>query len=259
MPTFVGVEHAISCANGTVALHLALLADGVGPGDEVLVPTLTYVATANCVRYCGATPVFVDSEPEYLESRPRRASRSWSPSGRRRSSPSISTATRLTWTRSSRSPSARPRRDRGRRGGASARATGAARWARSATSAIFSFYGNKIMTTGEGGMVVTNDAERAGTDPDPQGPGQDPERRYWFPVVGYNYRLTNVAAAIGLGQMERIDWHCERRRENAAWYREELADRGVAQHLAGTAVGAERLLDDVRAPGATTRRSGATS
>src|SRR3954468_22402745 len=61
---FCAATHAISCANGTVALHLALLALGIGPGDEVIVPTLTYVASANAVAYCGATPVFVDSEPD---------------------------------------------------------------------------------------------------------------------------------------------------------------------------------------------------
>ena len=92
---------------------------------------------------------------------------------------------------------------------------------------MFSFYGNKIITTGEGGMVVTDDAELAARLRLLRGQGQDPERRYWFPVVGFNYRLTNVAAAIGVGQLERIEWHLERRREVASWYREALADVDV--------------------------------
>jgi perosamine synthetase len=90
-------------------------------------------------------------------------------------------------------------------------------------AAAFSFYGNKILTTGEGGMVVTDDADLAERVRLLCGQGQDPARRYWFPLLGYNYRLTNIAAAIGLGQLERAEWHLERRREVASWYREELA------------------------------------
>jgi perosamine synthetase len=90
--------------------------------------------------------------------------------------------------------------------------------------AVFSFYGNKIITTGEGGMVITDDTDLAARIRQLRGQGQDLNRRYWFPVVGFNYRMTNIAAAIGLAQLERIEWHLERRRENARWYREELGD-----------------------------------
>ncbi|HUW96882.1 MAG TPA: DegT/DnrJ/EryC1/StrS family aminotransferase, partial [Anaerolineae bacterium] len=85
-------------------------------------------------------------------------------------------------------------------------------------AATFSFYGNKILTTGEGGMVVTNDAALAAKVHQLKGQGVDPHRRYWFPVIGYNYRLTNIAAAIGLAQLEKADWHIGRRREIAAQY-----------------------------------------
>lgn len=88
--------------------------------------------------------------------------------------------------------------------------------------ATFSFFGNKIISTGEGGMVTTDDAELAARMRLLKSHGMDPNRRYWHPVIGYNYRMTNVAAAIGLGQLEKIDWHLERRREVAAWYREAL-------------------------------------
>jgi perosamine synthetase len=89
--------------------------------------------------------------------------------------------------------------------------------------ATFSFYGNKILTTGEGGMVVTNDGALAHRMRQLRGQGQDLDRRYWFPIVGFNYRMTNVAAAIGLAQLERVDWHVGRRRGNAGEYRKRLA------------------------------------
>ena len=220
---FCGVEHALSCANGTVALHLALLGEAIGPGDEVIVPTLTYVATANCVRYCGATPVFVDSEPDSWNLDPAQVEALVTERTKAivpvhlyghpvDMDPVLEVAERHGLVVIEDAAEAVGARYRDRIVGSIG------------TSAIFSFYGNKIVTTGEGGMVVTNDADRAARMRILKGQGQDPERRYWFPVVGYNYRLTNVAAAIGLGQMERIDWHCERRRENAAWYRDELAD-----------------------------------
>jgi perosamine synthetase len=88
----------------------------------------------------------------------------------------------------------------------------------------FSFYGNKLITTGEGGMVCTNDDGLADRVRRLKGQGQDPARRYWFTMVGYNYRMTNIQAALGLAQMEKIDWHLARRREVASWYRDQLAD-----------------------------------
>ena len=218
---FCGVEHALSCANGTVALHLALLAEGVGPGDEVIIPTLTYVATANCVRYCGATPVFIDSERESWNLDPTLFEDAITERTRgiiavhlyghpADMDPIMEVAERHGLWVIEDAAEAHGARYRGRIAGSIG------------NSAIFSFYGNKIITTGEGGMVVTNDPERAARVRLLKGQGQDPARRYWFPIVGYNYRLTNVAAAIGLAQLERIDWHLQRRRENAQWYHDEL-------------------------------------
>jgi perosamine synthetase len=90
--------------------------------------------------------------------------------------------------------------------------------------AAFSFYGNKIIATGEGGMVVTDDDRLARRAAQLRGQGQDFERRYWFPIVGYNYRMMNLQSAIGLAQLECADWHMRRRAEIAAWYLEELQD-----------------------------------
>ncbi len=93
----------------------------------------------------------------------------------------------------------------------------------------FSFYGNKIITTGEGGMVTTNDAGIAARVRQLKSQGIDADRRYWFPIIGYNYRMTNVAAAIGLAQIEKFDWHLGRRLEVGRWYREQLRSlRGLS-------------------------------
>jgi perosamine synthetase len=91
------------------------------------------------------------------------------------------------------------------------------------TCATFSFFGNKIVTTGEGGMVTTNDDELAAQLRLFRGQGMDPQRRYWFPVVGYNYRMTNIQAAIGLAQMEMIGQALSDRENLASWYNDALA------------------------------------
>jgi perosamine synthetase len=218
---FCGVRHALSCCNGTVALHLALLALGVGPGDEVIIPTLTYVASANAVAYCGARPVLVDSEPETWNINPELILKQITPRTKG------IMAVHLYGHPADMDPMLAVARERGLFVlEDAAEAHGAEYKKRRAGSigdiATFSFYGNKIITTGEGGMVVTNDDELARKVRQLKGQGQDPERRYWFPVMGYNYRMTNVEAAIGLAQMEKIDWHRARRRENAEWYRKYL-------------------------------------
>jgi perosamine synthetase len=219
--SFCGAKHAISCSNGTTALHLALMALGVGPGDEVIVPTLTFVATANAVSYCGAKPVFIDSEPDTWNLDPAQIEARITPRtkgiiavhlfGHPADMGEVSTIAR--------------------RHGLfvledAAQAHGAEHQGRRTGSigdvATFSFFGNKIVTTGEGGMVVTNDPGVAQTVRLLKSHGMDPQQRYWHPVIGYNYRMTNVAAAIGLAQLERVDWQLERRQEIASWYREHL-------------------------------------
>lgn len=217
----IGVKHAVACCNGTVALHLALLALGVGPGDEVIVPTLTYVATANAVKYAGATPVLADSDPDTWNIDPKRVG------------PLITKRTKaiIPVPLYGHPCDMDPVMDIAERHGLyviedAAEALGAKYRGRPCGSiahiSTFSFYGNKTITTGEGGMVVTNDDELAAKVRILKGQGMDPKRRYWFPVVGYNYRMTNIEAAIGLAQLENAGKFFEKRRTVARWYSENL-------------------------------------
>jgi perosamine synthetase len=215
---FCGVRHAVACCNGTVALHVALVALGVGTGDEVIVPTLTFVATANAVTHCGARPVFVDSEPETWNLDPAQVEAKITP--RTKGIIAVHLYGHPAEMDALRSIA--------RRHGLfiledAAEAHGALYKGRRAGSlgdvAAFSFYANKIIATGEGGMVVTNDDALAARVRLLRGQGMDSERRYWFPVIGYNYRMMNIPAAIGLAQVEQAEWHMGRRREVAATYK----------------------------------------
>lgn len=218
---FCGVEYGLSCCNGTTALHLALLALDVGPGDEVIVPTLTFVATANAVTYCGARPVFVDSEPETLNIDPLKIEEKITNQTKGiivvhlyghpvDMDPVLEIAKRYDLFVIEDAAEAHGAEYKGQRVGSLG------------DIGTFSFYGNKIITTGEGGMVVTNDDALANKVCQLKGQGMDRNCRYWFPVIGYNYRMTNIQAAIGLAQLEKVGWHIQRRRDVARWYYEHL-------------------------------------
>lgn len=214
---------AISCNNGTSALHLALTALGVGPGDEVIVPTLTYVATANAVLYCGARPVLVDADATTMALDPQLLEQSITP----RTKAII--VVHLYGHPADMDPIVGIARRHGIVVIEDAAEAHGAQYRNRKTGALgeigtFSFYGNKIVTTGEGGMVTTNDAELAEKIRLLRGQGMDPQRRYWFPVVGYNYRMTNIAAAIGLAQLEQINKFLQKRRQLAHAYNERLGE-----------------------------------
>ena len=221
---FVGVDHAISCVNGTCALHLALSSLGVGPGDEVILPALTYVATANAVAYVGAEPVFADCDPQTWNIDPASVTRLLT--NRTRAvipvhlfgEPADLTALR----------------DLAKRHGLAlvedaAEAHGAVHAGKRVGSrgdvGVFSFYGNKILSTGEGGMVCTNREALAVRVRKLRGQGVDPNRHYWFDEIGFNYRMTNLACAIGLGQVERFE-ELHRARETVRTWYDELLDTG---------------------------------
>ncbi len=220
---YVGVREAVSVSNGSVALHLVLHALGVKAGDEVIVPDCTFVATAHAVLMCGAVPVFVDVDPETLCMDPRAVKRAFSPRTRAiipvhlyGHPAELSELSELAQAHGvpliEDAAQAHGATYAGRRVGSLG------------IAGCFSFFGNKVMTTGEGGMVTTNDpvfAERLRYLKDH---GMRPERRYYHDELAFNYRITNLQAALGVAQLEQIEGFIARKRAIAARYRELLAD-----------------------------------
>lgn len=212
-----GTKSCISVCNGTVALHLALLGLDVRPGDEVLVPSLTYVATANAVRYVGAEPVFVDVDPktwcinpELLEACITRRTKGIIAVhlyGHPADMDAINhlAAVHGLWVVEDAAEAHLARYKGITVGGLSQVAT-------------FSFYGNKIFTSGEGGALTVNDRQLELRLRTLRGQGMDPQRRYYFPVTGYNFRLTNLACSLLCAQLERHDEIIARRRDIFANY-----------------------------------------
>jgi perosamine synthetase len=218
---YCGTSHAISCCNGTAALHLIMVGLGIGPGDEVLVPSFTYVASANAVAYTGATPVLVESTLEHWNIDINCLEEALTP--RTRGIMAVHLYGKPCDMSSLSSFAERHGlvviEDAAEAHGAR---IGDQRVGSFGIAASFSFYGNKIITTGEGGMVTTNDEELAERMRLLRGQGMDPKQRYWFPVMGFNYRMTNIVAAIGCAQLERIDHLIGRRREIAKSYSDRL-------------------------------------
>jgi len=220
---FIGAKHSIATNNGTTGLHLALVSLGLRPGDEVIIPTVTYIATANAVRYCGGIPVLVDVCAETMNINPTAIEAKITPRTRgiipvhlyghpvEMDAINRIATKHCLWVLED-----------------AAEAHGAeingSKVGMLGTCACFSFYGNKIITTGEGGMITTNNDDLADKMRLFRGQGMDPMRRYWFPVVGYNYRMTNIQAAIGLAQMEGITAALADRQRLAIWYNTALAD-----------------------------------
>ncbi len=222
---YSNARHAIATCNGTVALHLILAALGIGPGDEVIVPSLTFVATANAVTYCGASPVFADCEPDTWRLAPASVERLLT----RRTKAIVPVHLYgHPCDMDALSQIARDRKlslveDAAEALGAKYKGQPVGSFGR---AGMFSFFGNKIATTGEGGAVVTNDDELADRCRLLRGQGMDPNRRYVHTVVGFNYRMTNIAAAIGVAQMERIDSLVGNRQRLAGWYHNRLRRTG---------------------------------
>jgi len=197
-------RYALGVSNGTVALHLALLGMNIRPGDEVLVPSLTYVATANAVRYVGGEPVFVDVDPETwcidpdkLEAALSRRTRGiiavhllGHPADMDRINQFAGIHGLWVVEDAAEAPFARYK----------GKVTGSL-----SDASTFSFFGNKMITCGEGGAVVLNDEKLYARLKALRGQGMDPNRRYYFPITGYNFRLTNLAASILCAQLERSD------------------------------------------------------
>ncbi len=218
----VGAKYGVACSNGTTALHLALATLAVGPGDEVIVPTFTMIASANAVTYTGATSVLIDSEPEtynmdvaQLESKITPRTKVIMPMhtyghpvdmGR-----VLEIAKKYELYVLSDAAEAHGAEYTGKPIGGLGDA------------ATYSFYANKIITTGEGGMITTNDPELAKIARNLRDHAFSDERHFWHKYLGYNFRMTNMQAAIGLAQTERFEELVNYRRRNAEMYSERLS------------------------------------
>jgi len=213
----------VGVCNGTVALHLALLALDVRPGDEVLVPSLTFIATANACRYVGAEPVFVDVDPKTWCIDPAKIEAAVTPRtrgiipvhlyGHPADMDQICHLAGVhgLWVVED-AAEAHLARYKGRPTGGLA------------PLSTFSFYGNKIFTCGEGGALTLSDPQLELRIRTLRGQGMDPQRRYYFPVTGYNFRMTNVQAAMLCAQLERHETILGQRRKVFASYQERLAN-----------------------------------
>lgn len=220
---YIGVKYALTTSNGTVALHLALVSLGIGQGDEVLVPDLTFVATANAVTYTGATPIFVDVDPETWCIDPDDAVKKITSRtkaiipvhlyGHPADMDAINqVAQEYGLYVIEDAAEAHGAEYKGKKVGSLG------------TCGIFSFYGNKIITTGEGGMITTNDEKLYERAKYLRDHAMSKEKRYWHTEVGYNYRMTNIQAALGVAQLERIEELIAKKRTIFNWYKELLSD-----------------------------------
>lgn len=226
---FVGVRHATSVSNGTVGLHLALVALGIGHGDEVIVPSFTYIASVSTIAHTGATPVFVDSLKETWQMDPADV--------RRRISPRTKAIMVVhlyghpcemdELTKIAKEHNLFMIED-------CAEAFGSKYNGRHVGDfgdiAAFSFYGNKTITTGEGGMVVTNNEALFEKAYHLKMHGVAKHREYWHDELGFNYRMTNICAAIGLAQLERTEEKIARKREIVGLYNAALTGLPVEPH-----------------------------
>jgi dTDP-4-amino-4,6-dideoxygalactose transaminase len=223
----IGIGHAVALSSGTAGLHLALLLVGVSPGDDVIVPSFTFVATANAVRYLGAHPVFVDCSASTWNIDPELLAAELADRARRGKLPravitvdlygqSADYDPLLTVCESYGLPLVED----------AAEALGATYRGRSTgsfgTAGIFSFNGNKIITTSGGGMLVADSAPLADRARYLATQARDPFPHYEHTTLGFNYRLSNLLAALGRAQLAGLDSKITRRRRINGYYREQL-------------------------------------
>jgi perosamine synthetase len=224
MCEYIGVKHAIAVSSGTAALHLIVRALGIGPGDEVLVPSFTFIASVNAILYEGAIPVFVDIEPETYNLDPLDLERKITPQTKAIMVVDVF-GHPAEWDEINRiaekyglividdSCEALGAEYKGRKIG------------QFGNAAAFAFYPNKQITTGEGGIVVTNDGELASVIKCLRNQGRR-EMGAWLEheMMGYNYRMDEMSAALGVSQLRRIEELLAKRERVAKMYLERLAN-----------------------------------
>ena len=211
---FCGSRFGVATSNGTTALHLALLTLGIGPGDEVIVPALSFVASANVVVYVGAKPVFADVDektwtinPSLIRPLITEHTKAIIPVHLYGHPADMGPIMKLAeeyrlWVIEDAAEAHGAEYQGGKVGSLG-------------HMGCFSFYGNKIISTGEGGMITTDNSEWVEKARMLRDHGMSKEKKYWHPVVGYNFRMTNIQAAIGMGQMTKIERFIERKRRIA--------------------------------------------
>lgn len=229
---FCGTEHCVLVSNGTVALHLALEVLNIGDGDEVIVPDLTFVATANVVKMTGAIPIFADIsaddwclDPSDVEKKITKRTKAIIPVHIYGHPAPMNELQKLAEVNGLHliedAAEAHGAEYEGKRvGGLGDMAT-------------FSFYGNKIITTGEGGAITTNDEKLANRARFLRDHGMSSEKRYWYTEVGYNYRMTNMQAALGYAQMAQIEDFLIERAKILEYYKKHLKIDGILWNPVG--------------------------
>lgn len=218
---YLGVKHAITTTSGTTALHLVLVTLGIGPGDEVILPDFTMMACVLAVLYTGAKPVFVDIDPDIFTMDPGKVAEKITSKTKAimpvhiyghpvDMDPVLAIAERHDLWVIEDAAEAHGARYKGRLCGSMGDIN------------AFSFYGNKIITTGEGGMVVTNDDALAARARRLKDLAHSAKKRFWHEEIGYNYRMTNLQAALGSGQLKHIGEFLTKKQWMAAQYAAQL-------------------------------------
>lgn len=225
----INVKYATTVSNGTVALHLAMMSLGIGPGDEVIVPTLTYIAPVNAIKYVGASPVFVDSLYSSWQINPDDVKRKITDKTKAVIAVHLygQSCDMDQLVKLCKENNIFLIEDCAEAFGTIFNGKHVGTFGDIAT---FSFFGNKTITTGEGGMVVSNDKNLIDSCFHLKGQGLMPGRQYWHDAVGYNYRLTNIACSIGLAQLERSDYLINRKLKIAELYKDGFIDTEYEFH-----------------------------
>ncbi len=226
---FLGIKYSAAVSNGTVALHVSLLALGIGPGDEVIVPSFTYIASVNAIHYTGATPVFVDSEFDFWQMDTEDVRKKITSKTKAVMAVHLygHTCDMDELVNICKEHNLYLIEDTAEAFGSKYKGKFAGTFGDIST---FSFFGNKTITTGEGGIVSTNSKELYDLVLRLKGQGLAAGKEYFHDIIGYNYRMTNICAAIGCAQLENATGIITKKRKIANWYNNQLTDQPLQLH-----------------------------